>query len=280
MNLIGPSYNLESRVASVQRTINLVPVPIEPGNERTAWVFKDAPGMVQAVANDAWDSEPVLISSIVQRESTSTFATNGRLSTTHSSGWPGVSETGDLGIWCVFSEPGKTITVTSGGPWTLVGSMSVPGTNRGGVCSVFSKIKQPGDTNSGLSINGGNAFIAGQIFAYYNQRVDFLDAVEVLENQTSSTTLVFPEVTTEYQDTKLLLIAITSTPGFPAFNIVDDGATTDFAERTDSGFSDGAAAGMRILIARATAPASGSIGTLSGTSSPAGQHSAMVIALR
>jgi hypothetical protein len=43
---VGPSYNLESRPASVQRTINLVPVPQEPGNERTSWVFADAPGLV------------------------------------------------------------------------------------------------------------------------------------------------------------------------------------------------------------------------------------------
>jgi hypothetical protein len=65
MNLIGPSYNLKRRAASVQRTINLVPVPIEPGNERTAWVFKDAPGMVQSVADDAWAIDPSLISSAV-----------------------------------------------------------------------------------------------------------------------------------------------------------------------------------------------------------------------
>lgn len=44
--LIGPSYNLTSRPASVQRTVNLIPVPQEPGNERTAWVFMDAPGLV------------------------------------------------------------------------------------------------------------------------------------------------------------------------------------------------------------------------------------------
>lgn len=49
MNLIGPSYNLESRPASVQRTINMVPVPLEPGNERSPWVFKDVPGLVLAV---------------------------------------------------------------------------------------------------------------------------------------------------------------------------------------------------------------------------------------
>jgi hypothetical protein len=42
---IGPSYNLESRPASVQRTINLIPVPLEPGNERAPWVLKDVPGL-------------------------------------------------------------------------------------------------------------------------------------------------------------------------------------------------------------------------------------------
>lgn len=47
MSFVGPSYNLESRPASVQRTINLVPVPLEPGNERTAWAFKDVPGLAE-----------------------------------------------------------------------------------------------------------------------------------------------------------------------------------------------------------------------------------------
>lgn len=42
---VGPTYPLKSRVASVARTINLVPVPNEPGNERTAWVFQDVAGL-------------------------------------------------------------------------------------------------------------------------------------------------------------------------------------------------------------------------------------------
>lgn len=46
---IGPSYNLESRPASVQRTINMVPVPLEPGNERAPWVLKDVPGLVRVL---------------------------------------------------------------------------------------------------------------------------------------------------------------------------------------------------------------------------------------
>ncbi len=45
LSLAGPSYNLDSRPASVQRTINMMPVPLEPGNERTGWVLKDVPGL-------------------------------------------------------------------------------------------------------------------------------------------------------------------------------------------------------------------------------------------
>lgn len=43
--LIGPSYNLRNKRASLQRTVNLIPVPIEAGNERSAWVFRDVPGL-------------------------------------------------------------------------------------------------------------------------------------------------------------------------------------------------------------------------------------------
>lgn len=42
---VGPSYDLESRPSGVQRTVNLIPHPQEPGNERTAWVFKDVDGL-------------------------------------------------------------------------------------------------------------------------------------------------------------------------------------------------------------------------------------------
>jgi len=51
---VGPSYSLESRPASVQRTVSLVPVPLEPGNERTAWEFEDVPGLLVF-----FDDEPV-----------------------------------------------------------------------------------------------------------------------------------------------------------------------------------------------------------------------------
>jgi hypothetical protein len=42
---IGPTYDLDTRPASVQRTVNLMPVPLEPGNERAGWVFVDVPGL-------------------------------------------------------------------------------------------------------------------------------------------------------------------------------------------------------------------------------------------
>jgi hypothetical protein len=44
---VGPSYDLESRTAGVQRTINMVPVPLEPGNERAGWGFEDVPGLAE-----------------------------------------------------------------------------------------------------------------------------------------------------------------------------------------------------------------------------------------
>jgi uncharacterized repeat protein (TIGR01451 family) len=47
---VGPSYNLDSRPHSVQRVVNMMPVPLEPGNERTGWVFKDVPGLTQFLA--------------------------------------------------------------------------------------------------------------------------------------------------------------------------------------------------------------------------------------
>lgn len=46
---VGPSYSLASKPGSVQRTVNMTPVPIEPGNERVGWVFKDVPGLVKVI---------------------------------------------------------------------------------------------------------------------------------------------------------------------------------------------------------------------------------------
>ncbi len=42
---VGPTYNLQSRPADVQRTVNMVPKLIEPGTERERWAFSDVPGL-------------------------------------------------------------------------------------------------------------------------------------------------------------------------------------------------------------------------------------------
>lgn len=57
---IGPTYQLPSRPASVQRTVNMLVYPMEPGNERTRWAFEDAPGLEvfnePPVVATGWDS--------------------------------------------------------------------------------------------------------------------------------------------------------------------------------------------------------------------------------
>lgn len=44
---------LRSRNADVQRTIGMVPLPMEPGNERAGWRFEDIPGLVFAYTLEA-----------------------------------------------------------------------------------------------------------------------------------------------------------------------------------------------------------------------------------
>ena len=44
---VGPTYSLRSVVADIQRTVGMIPTPLEPGNERTQWVFNDCPGLVE-----------------------------------------------------------------------------------------------------------------------------------------------------------------------------------------------------------------------------------------
>lgn len=51
---VGPSYNLNSRQASVQRTVNLVPKLIEPGTERARWAFSDVPGLSAFGGGSGW----------------------------------------------------------------------------------------------------------------------------------------------------------------------------------------------------------------------------------
>jgi hypothetical protein len=45
VNFIGPSYTLRQRSTDVQRVVNMYPVPIESGNTKSPWAFKDVPGL-------------------------------------------------------------------------------------------------------------------------------------------------------------------------------------------------------------------------------------------
>lgn len=45
---VGGSYALRTVNADQQRSVNVVPVPMEPGNERAGWRFEDVPGLVMA----------------------------------------------------------------------------------------------------------------------------------------------------------------------------------------------------------------------------------------
>jgi hypothetical protein len=45
---VGPSHQLRSKNADLQRSVNLEPVPLEPGNERAVWRLKDTAGLVTA----------------------------------------------------------------------------------------------------------------------------------------------------------------------------------------------------------------------------------------
>lgn len=55
---VGPSYRFTSLPASVQRTVNMMPVPIEVGNERVGWIFKDVPGLVKLAQIHYYTSWP------------------------------------------------------------------------------------------------------------------------------------------------------------------------------------------------------------------------------
>lgn len=94
--LVGPSYNLESRPASVQRTINLMPVPLEPGNERTAWVLKDVPGLTVFEAEPAppvVQIQPLLLYNFEQPDTSFAFVDEVGHSVSDTSSGSGVNAT-------------------------------------------------------------------------------------------------------------------------------------------------------------------------------------------
>jgi hypothetical protein len=278
MNLISGSYNLESRAASVQRTINLVPVPIEPGNERTAWVFKDAPGMVQAVADDGWDAEPSTVSTIQYKTQTAA-AGNGGLSAFGEFPWPETSTTGDLGILVVFTEPARTLTATTG--WDEIDTFICNSGAAGAVCKVFARVKQEGDTGVIASIDGGNGFINGQFIVYEDQRADYFDIADGLTNQTAANPLLFANPSVEFSGTQVLLIAIRAGLSWPWFVLATyaPGNLTDSEKASDTGWTAGGRQAA-FSVVRATHANSGPIGTVSGSTTVSSQYSTRVIALR
>jgi hypothetical protein len=114
--LTGPSYQLVSRPASVQRTVNLMPVPLEPGNERMGWVLKDVPGLMEF-------EQCVLPSFTLAVE-----APGGDPST-----WNTVSQplTAQNDVVYAFSNGDKTIEVTSGSLGQRVETVSTPARSTG-----------------------------------------------------------------------------------------------------------------------------------------------------
>jgi hypothetical protein len=131
-NIIGPSYNLESRPASVQRSINMVPVPLEPGNERAGWVFKDVPGLVSATSDWAGPPPPapVLESQTVANLG---FASSWSITA------PGGIQTGDLLLALVSTYAGGQVPATTSTGWTRIAELN-SSSGSGMKSSLFAKI--------------------------------------------------------------------------------------------------------------------------------------------
>jgi len=187
MNLIGPSYNLESRAASVQRTINLVPVPIEPGNERTAWVFKDAPGLVSAVADFATAPPPAPV--VEGQEAIQlAFATSWTISP------PTGAAEGELLLVLVTTYAGGQIPATVTAGWTRIGAEENPsaGTLK---TALFAKIATGSDSltfNVDASSNTLGSYVYWRISGCDDiAKVDY----EWRANVTTTATVAFDELT-------------------------------------------------------------------------------------
>jgi hypothetical protein len=280
MNLIGPSYNLESRPASVQRTVNMVPVPLEAGNERTAFVFKDVPGLVNGIGEAGWEEAPATESNIVFKTQTA-LASNGGLSALGEFPWPETSADGDLGVLVVFAEPARTITASAG--WTEIDTfVCTNGTGGGARCTTFAREKISGDTGVVASIDGGNGFIQGQFFVYEDQRPgDYFDAADGLSNQPSASPINFEDTAVEFANVEVLLIAVKAAGSWPWFALATytPGNLTGSTTAANSGWTSGARV-AGVAIARAQLADEGTTGTVTASASSPGIYSTRIIALR
>lgn len=186
MNLIGPSYNLESRPASVQRTINMVPVPLEAGNERTAFVFKDVPGLVSAVSE--WDTEPPP-APVIETQTAANLA----FATSWSIAAPLGIEVGDLLLVLVTAYAGGQEPNTSSTGWTRLHSYE--NTSGGTLKSaLFAKIATGTDALSASVNPASNTFAS---YCYWRiSGASSTDGVvwAISENGATSATVAFAEL--------------------------------------------------------------------------------------
>jgi len=189
MNLIGPSYNLKRRAASVQRTINLVPVPIEPGNERTAWVFKDAPGMVQAVADAGWEAEPPP-APVVESQTVANLA----FSTSWSITAPSGIQAGDLLLALVSTYAGGQTPATTSTGWVKLAELN-GASGSGRKSSLFAKIATGSDALVASVNPSSNTW--GSYLYWRISGCDSTDKVTATRRElnTGSTSVVFEELT-------------------------------------------------------------------------------------
>jgi hypothetical protein len=129
--LVGPSYNLRDRPASVQRSINLMPVPVEAGNERAGWTLKDVPGLrvfsvsVGVAQNIAW------LDVITDNGTAATLGNNGTNNTLWTAGADWLVYVGMVGwtsetiVWSgswapATSDPSPSVAGIAGGKAEII----------------------------------------------------------------------------------------------------------------------------------------------------------------
>lgn len=217
---------------------------------------------------------PTSTSSIL-RTGTVAPANNGFNSSNASFAWPAGSNVGDLGILVVFSQPGRTISIGTTG-MVLVDEFIASVSSLGAVCRVFAKIKESGDFSMGVTINGGNGIIAGQMVSYRNFATVYTETIQGISNAAASTSLAFPSAASAVSGAEVLLIAIRTEAGSPWFTI---GATGNLAGVTEIGDSSWSSGGIRASFAvlNASLPAAGSIGAVTGTSTGSNTYSTRVL---
>lgn len=232
---IGPSYDLESRPASVQRTVNLVPVPLEPGNERSGWVFRDVPGLVNAVEDFAGPPPPapVLASQTVANLG---FATSWSITA------PSGVAAGNLLLVLVSTYAGGQTPATTSTGWTRIAQLD-SALGAGMKSSLFAKIATGSDA---LTVNVNASSNTFGAYSYW--RITGCDAVSKVsatskENGTTTATIPFDEHAPGDGLLERLWIAATSWAGTVGITV------SAFPAGYGSTQQSGAAAGTNRMVA-------------------------------